>query len=415
MLSLATPKWLEEIASEEADFAILDIPAFSDESYNKQYMFYQLTHQKALVEGRIARPPETATQFVEELSFLQNLLTSKVPPADLPNQSDQIGQLAAENVDYIVLHRQFLSAAELAAWEDWFVRAPIYQDEAIIVYHTEELALGTAVRFKHVFLADGSISHLGLLHLAMTGQTQAGNWLMLNTVWGTTIALNQSLFVCLSLHDSALQLLQKECQPVSPDWSTDQWQANEIVRANYQMQIDPFMPEGNYNVSLHLENSQQQRVGQSATVGQINVAALPRLFTPTQPDRVETAVWQNTLQLHGFDLSQTDEQLTLTLHWQALQRPDKSYKFFVHLLDSSSGELVAQADFVPHDWTYPTNWWEAGEYVRDTAVLPLESVGSGTYQLLLGIYDPDSGKRLLATTPENNTPVNAFLLTEVNK
>jgi hypothetical protein len=53
--------------------------------------------------------------------------------------------------------------------------------------------------------------------------------------------------------------------------------------------------------------------------------------------------------------------------------------------------------------------------VVDTAVLPLESVGSGTYQLLVGLYNPDSGERLLATTPENNNPVDALLLTEINR
>ena len=51
----------------------------------------------------------------------------------------------------------------------------------------------------------------------------------------------------------------------------------------------------------------------------------------------------------------------------------------------------------------------------DTAVLPLESVSNGTYQLLVGIYDPDTGERLLATTPENNNPVDALLLTEINR
>ncbi len=415
MLSLTTPQWFEEIANAEVDFAILDIPAFSEENYNKRYMFYQLVHHKALVEGRVARPPETAIQFVKELPFLQNLLTSKLPPADLANQSEQIGQLASANVEYIVLHRQFLSAEELAAWEDWFIRPSIYQDEEIVVYQTEPLSLDTAVRFRHILLANDANSHLGLIDLAMSEQRQAGEWLTLSTVWGTTAALDQTLSVCLSLHNSNQQLWQKVCQPVAPEWPTDQWQANEIVRANYQIQIDPFTPEGTYSVSLHLEDLQQQPVGQSATVGQLTVTALPRLFTQTQPTQVQTAVWQDIIQLRGYDLNQTPEQLSLTLHWQALSRPDKSYKFFVHLIDVASGELVAQTDYVPHDWAYPTNWWEAGEVVLDTAVLPLENVGSGTYQLLVGIYDPDSGERLLATTSKSNNPVDILLLTEIHK
>ena len=415
MLSLATPQWPEEIINEEADSAILDIPAFSEESYNKQYMLYQLAHQKAVLAGRVARPPDRAMQFMEQLPFLQNLLISKLPPDDVPNQSEQIGQLADANVDFIVLHRQFLSAAELAAWDNWFIRPSIYQDEAIVVYQTEQLPLDTAVRFKHIFLEDGTTNRLGLIDLTMPHQIEAGNWLVINAVWGTITAPKQRLSVCFVLTNSTQQQLQKNCQPVSPEWPTDQWQANEIVRAEYQIQIDPFLAAGTYATSLYLEDARQQVIGQTLMVAELHVAALPRLFTPTQPTRAQTAVWQNLIQLNGYDLSQTPEQLTLTLHWQALSRPDKSYKFFIHLLDAASGELVAQADFVPRDWTYPTNWWEAGEVVVDTAVLPLETVGSGTYQLLVGIYDPDSGERLLVTTPENSNPADALLLTEINR
>lgn len=414
MLSLATPQWLAGIAGQEAEFAILDIPAFSEENYNKQYMFYQLTHQKALVEGRVARPPKSAMQFVEQVPFLRNLLTSKLPPADVPNQSEQIAQLAEANIDYIILHQQFLSTTELAAWEDWFVRPSIYQDKEIVVYQTEQLQLDTAVHFKHVFLADDNGSRLGLIDLEIPGQAQAGNWLTLGAVWGTSTGLDQALFVCVTFNNS-VQQLPKVCQPVSPEWPTSRWQANEIVRAKYQLQIDPFIPEGSYTISLHLEDAQGQPIGQSATVGQLNLNELPRLFTPTQPSHKQAAVWQNSIQLHGYDLNQNAEQLDLTLHWQALHRLSKSYKFFVHLIDATSGELLAQVDYVPRDWTYPTNWWEAGEYVVDTAVLPLENVGNGPYQLLVGIYDPDTGERLLATTPESNKPVDALFLTEINR
>lgn len=415
MLSLNVPQWPKEIANEETDFAILDIPAFSEESYNKQYMFYQLTHQKALVEGRVARPPEIATQFVEQLPFLQNLLTSKLPPEDIPNQSEQIDQLAEANIEYIVLHREFLSAAELAAWEGWFVRPSIYQDEEIIVYQTKQLRLDTAVRFQHVLLGDNPTNQLGLIKLEMPHQAQAGSWLTLNTVWGATIVPDQALAVCLTLNSSTQRTRQKACQPVSPEWPIDQWQANEIVRATYQIQLDPFLAAGTYDITLYLEDAQQQVIGEIITVGTLNVAAVPRQFSPTQPTQMKTAVWQNRFQLNGYDLNQSPEQLSLTLHWQALTRPDKSYKFFIHLIDANSGELVAQTDFVPRDWTYPTNWWEAGEFVVDTAVLPLETVGSGTYELRIGIYDPDSGERLLATTDGNDGPIGTITLTEITR
>ena len=38
---------------------------------------------------------------------------------------------------------------------------------------------------------------------------------------------------------------------------------------------------------------------------------------------------------------------------------DISYKFYVHVFDAESGELAAQLDTVPRDWSYPTNVWDA--------------------------------------------------------
>jgi hypothetical protein len=66
--------------------------------------------------------------------------------------------------------------------------------------------------------------------------------------------------------------------------------------------------------------------------------------------------------LHGYDLQSSVESLELTLYWQAEQRMDVSYKVFVHLIDPTTGAIVAQDDAVPRRWTYPTTWWERGEH-----------------------------------------------------
>jgi hypothetical protein len=73
---------------------------------------------------------------------------------------------------------------------------------------------------------------------------------------------------------------------------------------------------------------------------------------------------------------------------------DQSYKFFIHLYDIESGDIIAQADVIPRDWTYPTTWWEAGEVVSDE--IQLTSVVPGQYQLAVGVYDPETGERLCA-------------------
>jgi len=64
---------------------------------------------------------------------------------------------------------------------------------------------------------------------------------------------------------------------------------------------------------------------------------------------------------------------------------------FVHLTNEA-GELVAQADGIPVDWTRPTTTWRVGEIIADTYTLPLPTdLPEGAYHLYIGFYDPGAG------------------------
>jgi hypothetical protein len=138
-------------------------------------------------------------------------------------------------------------------------------------------------------------------------------------------------------------------------------------------------------------------VGNSASVGDLKVIAYPRLFTEPEPSFLAKVTWGDMLALPGYDLaSPEDDSLAVTLYWQALRRMDTSYTAFLHLIDPTTGELVAQADVIPRGWSYPTSWWEKGEMVEDTVWLSLDGVPPGDYDLFVGWYDLDSGGRLPA-------------------
>ena len=414
-LSLDTPEWYKSLATQTEQFAVLDLP-INEEPFNKQYMVYQLTHGKPTVNGRVSRVPDDALTYIEDVPLLDSLQVSETPTGEVPNVTFQLKLLAEENVRYIVLHRQFLSESEEAAWLHWFVRPPDHQDEEVIVFDTGPVEVGQDVVLNESAKVPPRYGEFGLnSSLIFPAALDQGSWLQLQAVWVVAEPIGVDLTACFRLSHLQTAYQMESCQPLSQLWPTSNWQEDGVIHASYQMQLDPFAPPGQYVVFLHLAENERLVTERPFFLVTVSVTALDRQFLPSAPQQVKTAVWQNLIQLNGYDLHQTAEQLTLTLHWQALSRPDKSYKFFVHLIDAGSGELVAQADFVPRDWTYPTNWWEAGEVVVDTAVLPLENVGSGTYQLLVGLYDPDSGKRLLATTPENNNPVDALLLTEIDR
>lgn len=75
------------------------------------------------------------------------------------------------------------------------------------------------------------------------------------------------------------------------------------------------------------------------------------------------------------------------LVWSADRTPARSYKIFLHLLDSA-GNLVAQRDGEPGGGLRPTTGWEPGEQVTDNhgLLLPLD-LPPGVYSLRLGLYD----------------------------
>ncbi len=87
---------------------------------------------------------------------------------------------------------------------------------------------------------------------------------------------------------------------------------------------------------------------------------------------------------------------SLDLHWQTTRPLTTSYHLFVHLLDESSGELVAQADGQPVNWLRPTTTWQIGETIVDRRALWLPTdLAAGAYQARVGWYDPSTGQRLM--------------------
>lgn len=92
--------------------------------------------------------------------------------------------------------------------------------------------------------------------------------------------------------------------------------------------------------------------------------------------------------------TQPGEALPVELHWRAGALLKENYHVFIHLL-GEEGQLIAQADGQPAQWTRPTSTWAAGETVVDRHGLWLPAdTPPGSYQLLVGLYRPADGQRL---------------------
>jgi hypothetical protein len=171
-------------------------------------------------------------------------------------------------------------------------------------------------------------------------------------------------------------------------YPTSMWQPGELVTYRHTLSLDA--DKGVDEVQM-LEVILYDYV--SPTLAPVGVAYIPlkerpRNFEIPTPEMPVGAEFGGQMRLLGYDLAQTDDALTLTLHWQAIQAMITDYKVFVHLFDPATENIVRQDDAMPLRNTYPTRWWAASEVVSDAISLSLTGVPAGQYRLAVGVYDP---------------------------
>lgn len=133
---LAVPEMYDQIASEEGDFALVELPR--DYCYAQcqvsEYQYYQTVHRKKLVGGYVARNPSYALDFVYNTPVIRELNFPELPPDILRQDLSEVGLslLNYYDVRYIILHRNYMTP-EMFQQVDGFIndvlRVPLdYQD-----------------------------------------------------------------------------------------------------------------------------------------------------------------------------------------------------------------------------------------------------------------------------------------------
>lgn len=124
-----------------------------------------------------------------------------------------------------------------------------------------------------------------------------------------------------------------------------------------------------------------------------------------QPDPVPAAKIQpldvdfnRQTRLTGYHLSQPlrpGGSLDLTLFWQVEMPITIDFTVFVQVVSATTTTIVTQADSKPQNGFYPTNYWQPGETVIDLHSVPLPAnLSPGAYDILLGLYEAETGQRL---------------------
>ncbi len=210
------------------------------------------------------------------------------------------------------------------------------------------------------------------------------------------------------------------------------WAPGEVVTDPFGVPVAANAPDGVYYlhvglyqqveqgaVSLPLVQNGQPVDATSVTIGPIKVGGPPpgTTLTTAAPQTVVNQPFGDgsNVTLLGYDLargncqqSMINCQLSIKLYWRSEAPLPLDYTTFVHLRNAA-GETVAQKDQPPLNGAYPTSLWDPGEIIADTITIPLPDLPAGTYQLVAGLYDFNTGLRLAAP----GSPANEVSLTRV--
>jgi hypothetical protein len=385
----------ELLRSEDGQFAVLDVPTGWGAS--RYHMYYQTIHHRPIVEGHISRPIGDPYRFMRQIPLLSSVNQYNDWELAFPGVSRQLGFLADAGVRYVIVHKDMARDDQLSAWLDWITLQPIFEDEQLLVYTTQP-EYGRDFRWQHDLGAE-----IGVIQASLRADSLSqGEVLETEIRWGSRASLGKNLLVQIALTSEEGSAVQQARWPILQGWAMEQWPAGMVAIDHYRFQVSPFAPEGVYSVNVSLlDSATRTPVGDSATIGTVAIRELPRRFEPSEPTTALDAVFGEQLHLLGYDMQLNHERLTLTLHWQALCSMTETWKFFVHIVDPNTGEVVTQTDVMPRGWTYPTTWWVPGEYVEDTIVISLEDVPANNLQVVVGVYHPETGERLVTFTGED--------------
>jgi hypothetical protein len=199
--------------------------------------------------------------------------------------------------------------------------------------------------------------------------------------------------------------------PVHGTYPFQNWATPQFVIDHLSPHVPESFPPGEYRLNLRLLD-QADHTLITADLGPLTIERTDRIFTKPHFSLPQAALFGNEISLAGYDLTTlTDGRANLTLYWQANEVPSEDYTVFVHILAKEDGTCcVWQQDVMPQQNQYPTTRWLAGEYVIDNYVIaPEQALAAGRYPIEIGLYLPESGRRLSVVVPGQETRDVLFL------
>jgi hypothetical protein len=199
--------------------------------------------------------------------------------------------------------------------------------------------------------------------------------------------------------------------PVHGTYPFQHWTTPQFLIDRLSPRVPESFPSGQYRLLLRLLDGADETVI-TADLGLLTIEKSERIFTKPDVSLPQAAVFGNEISLIGYDLTPLENgEATLTLYWRAEEAPSEDYTVFVHVLAKEDGACcVWQQDVMPQQNQYPTTRWLPGEYVVDSYLItPDPALAPGRYPIEIGLYLAESGRRLTAAVPDQETRDMLFL------
>jgi hypothetical protein len=183
-----------------------------------------------------------------------------------------------------------------------------------------------------------------------------------------------------------------------PAYPTSHWQAGDVWRDSYELQMGAGLPAGEHQLVVQLMGPDP--IGSARVdLGPVEIQERAVSFEAPAIEHPMLARMADKIRFLGYDLGENEigpgETLHLTLYWQAVSEMDLSYTVFTHVLDEKA-RIFGQQDSLPAAGSLPTTLWLPGEIVVDRYEIPLQAdAPPGAYSIEIGLYQATSGQRLI--------------------
>jgi hypothetical protein len=180
--------------------------------------------------------------------------------------------------------------------------------------------------------------------------------------------------------------------------------AGNVVRDEENVVVDARAPAEAVAVEVAVDDSDALRLGTVQLSGRSHV-----FDASGQP---ALATFGGSMQLLSASVEHdSGQKTTVHLRWRAEAAMPVAYKVFVHVLDPTGQQVVAQRDAEPQGGKAPTTGWVAGEVIEDADPVDLPvGLKAGEYPIEVGVYDPRSGDRLTLENGDNRLILSMPLL-----